>query len=157
MQVGTAQCAVPTIKGGRMHKNIAVGILFIMFLTGCATTQRGQGIKTQELQNHINYLELELKRKNQEINRLESELEKTQYVTLNSDDRKIEYKQIETPQEIPIKQVQLALKKAGFYKGDIDGKQGPGTKEAIKAFQKARGLKVDGVVGKATWQALSRY
>lgn|SRR3989338_3433161 len=140
-----------------MHKNIVAGILFIMLLTGCATTQRGQGIKTQELQTRVNYLELELKRKNQEINRLESELEKTQYVTLSSDDQKIGYKESEMPQEIPIKQVQLALKKAGFYKGDIDGKTGPRTKEAIRAFQKARGLKVDGVVGKATWQALSRY
>jgi len=140
-----------------MHKNIAVGIIFIMLLTGCVTTQRGQGIQTQELQTRVNYLELELKRKNQEINRLEGELEKTQYVTLNSNDQKIEYKESKKPQEIPIKQVQLALKKAGFYKGSIDSKAGKDTKEAIKAFQKARGLKVDGVVGKATWQALSRY
>jgi len=132
-------------------------MLFIIFLTGCATTQRGQSIKTQELQTRVNYLELELKRKNQEIDRLESALEKAQYVTIVSNDQKIEYKQSETPQEIPIKQVQIALKKAGFYKGDIDGKQGPRTKEAIRVFQKARGLKVDGVVGKATWQALSRY
>ena len=132
-------------------------MLFIIFLTGCATTQRGQSIKTQELQTRVNYLELELKRKNQEIDRLESALEKAQYVTIVSNDQKIEYKQSETPQEIPIKQVQIALKKAGFYKGDIDGKQGPRTKEAIRVFQKARGPKVDGVVGKATWQALSRY
>ena len=140
-----------------MHKNIAAGMLFIIFLTGCATTQRGQSIKTQELQTRVNYLELELKRKNQEIDRLESALEKAQYVTIVSNDQKIEYKQSETPQEIPIKQVQIALKKAGFYKGDIDGKQGPRTKEAIRVFQKAQGLKVDGVAGKATWQALSRY
>jgi len=140
-----------------MHKNIAAGMLFIIFLTGCATTQRGQGIKTQELQTRVNYLELELKRKNQEINRLESALEKAQYVTIVSNDQKIEYKESETQQKIPIKQVQMALKKAGFYKGDIDGKQGPRTKEAIRAFQKARGLKVDGVVGKTTWQALSKY
>ena len=140
-----------------MYKNIAVGIVFIILLTGCVTTQRGQGIQTQELQTRVNYLELELKRKNQEINRLESELEKTQYVTLNPNDQKIEYKESEASKEIPLKQVQIALRKAGFYKGDIDGKQGPKTKEAIKAFQKARGLKVDGVVGKTTWQALSRY
>lgn len=140
-----------------MHKNIAVGILFIILLTGCVTTQGGQGIQTQELQNHVNYLELELKRKNQEINRLESELEKTRYVTLSPNDQKIEYKKSEVPQEIPIKQVQIALKKAGFYKGDIDGKAGSRTKEAIRAFQKARDLKGDGVVGKATWAALSRY
>ncbi|MFH1478564.1 MAG: peptidoglycan-binding domain-containing protein [Candidatus Omnitrophota bacterium] len=140
-----------------MHKNITIGIVFIMLLTGCVTTQRGQGIQTQELQTRVNYLELELKRKNQEINRLESELEKTQYVTLSPNDQKIEYKESEAPKEIPMKQVQIALKKAGFYKGDIDGKQGPKTKEAIRAFQKARGLKVDGVVGKTTWQVLNKY
>lgn len=56
-----------------------------------------------------------------------------------------------------IEKIQQALKSAGFYKGDIDGKQGPKTKEAIKAFQKAKGFKIDGVVGKTTWQALSRY
>jgi peptidoglycan hydrolase-like protein with peptidoglycan-binding domain len=53
--------------------------------------------------------------------------------------------------------VQSALKKAGFYEGDVDGKQGPKTKKAIRVFQKARGLKVDGVVGKATRQELNRY
>lgn len=140
-----------------MYKNIAIGVLSIILLTGCATTQRGEGIQTQELQTRVNYLELELKRKNHEINRLENELEKTQYVALSPNDQKIEHKGSEVPQEIPIKQVQLVLKKAGFYKGDIDGKTGPRTKGAIKAFQKALGLKVDGVVGKATWAALSRY
>ncbi len=29
--------------------------------------------------------------------------------------------------------------------------------EAIKAFQKANGLKVDGVVGRATWARLKKY
>jgi hypothetical protein len=35
-----------------------------------------------------------------------------------------------------MRQVQAALKKTGFYKGDIDGKSGPQTKKAIEAFQK---------------------
>ena len=45
-----------------MHKNIAAGILFIILLTGCVTTQEGQGIQAQELQTRVNYLELELKK-----------------------------------------------------------------------------------------------
>jgi len=54
------------------------------------------------------------------------------------------------------RQVQSALKKAGFYKDDIDGKLGPQTKKAIKAFQKSRGLNPDGVVGVRTWEELSK-
>jgi len=56
-----------------------------------------------------------------------------------------------------IKSIQQALKNAGFYKGKIDGKIGPKTRLAIKAFQKNNGLKVDGVVGSKTWHKLKRY
>ncbi len=56
-----------------------------------------------------------------------------------------------------IKQIQSSLKKAGFYKGEIDGKMGPRTKRAIKEFQKAKKLNPDGVVGGKTWEALERY
>lgn len=56
-----------------------------------------------------------------------------------------------------IKKIQQALKNAGFYKGDIDGKIGPKTKMAIKAFQKSKGLIADGVVGQKTWDELSKY
>jgi len=56
-----------------------------------------------------------------------------------------------------IKQIQAALKKAGFYKGEIDGKEGPQTKGAIKAFQKVKGLNPDGVVGPKTWEELNKF
>src|SRR3990167_1453850 len=55
------------------------------------------------------------------------------------------------------KQIQAALKKAGFYKGEIDGKEGPQTKRAIKAFQRAKGLNPDGVVGPKTWEELNKF
>lgn len=55
------------------------------------------------------------------------------------------------------KQIQRALKNAGFYQGPIDGKIGPKTKEAIVKFQKAKGLKVDGIVGKKTSAELNKY
>lgn len=55
------------------------------------------------------------------------------------------------------KQIQIALQKAGFYKGRIDGKLGSQTKEAIREFQKANGLKPDGIVGKRTAEKLSKY
>jgi peptidoglycan hydrolase-like protein with peptidoglycan-binding domain len=54
------------------------------------------------------------------------------------------------------RQTQIALRKAGFYKGDIDGKLGPQTKKAIKAFQKSKGLTPDGVIGVRTWEELAK-
>ena len=53
--------------------------------------------------------------------------------------------------------VQRALKNAGYYNGKIDGKVGEQTKTAIREFQKYQGLKVDGIIGKATWAALKSY
>lgn len=55
------------------------------------------------------------------------------------------------------RQIQIALRKAGFYTGNIDGKIGPRTKKAIIAFQKSKSLKADGIVGQKTWEELSKY
>jgi len=54
-------------------------------------------------------------------------------------------------------QIQKALANAGFYKGNIDGKIGPMSKQAIMDFQKANSLKVDGVVGPQTWGELEKH
>ncbi len=54
-------------------------------------------------------------------------------------------------------QIQTALKAAGLYTGNVDGKLGPASRKAIEAFQKANGLKVDGKVGPKTWAALEKY
>jgi len=53
--------------------------------------------------------------------------------------------------------IQTALQNAGYYKGSIDGKLGPKSKQAIMAFQKASGLSPDGKVGPKTWLALSKH
>lgn len=55
------------------------------------------------------------------------------------------------------KQIQQALKNAGFYDGKIDGNIGPKTKKAIEAFQSQNSLKSDGKVGAKTWKALSAF
>lgn len=54
-------------------------------------------------------------------------------------------------------EIQTALKNAGFYADNIDGKIGPKSKKAIEDFQKANSLKVDGKVGAKTWEAMSRH
>ena len=55
-----------------------------------------------------------------------------------------------------IEGVQQALTDWGFgaIVGDIDGKNGPKTKEAVKQFQAAMGLAADGIAGPKTWAAL---
>ncbi len=55
------------------------------------------------------------------------------------------------------KQIQQALKNAGFYNGKVDGDIGPKTKKAVEAFQAQNGLKADGKVGPRTWKALSAH
>jgi peptidoglycan hydrolase-like protein with peptidoglycan-binding domain len=50
-------------------------------------------------------------------------------------------------------ELQGLLQKAGIPVG-VDGSFGPGTKEAVEAYQYSRGLKVDGVVGSGVWSAL---
>ncbi len=55
------------------------------------------------------------------------------------------------------KQVQTALKNAGYYKGEIDGKIGPKSKQAILDFQKDNDLMVDGKVGPKTWTKLKTH
>jgi peptidoglycan hydrolase-like protein with peptidoglycan-binding domain len=55
------------------------------------------------------------------------------------------------------KEIQLALKNAGFYSGAVDGKLGPMSTKAVEAFQKANGLTADGKVGPKTWTALSKH
>ncbi len=61
------------------------------------------------------------------------------------------------PYKPAVTEIQSALKNAGFYTGNIDGKMGPMTKKAIESFQKANNLKVDGKVGPKTWAALSKH
>ncbi len=55
------------------------------------------------------------------------------------------------------KEIQQALKNAGLYQGAVDGKLGPHTRAAIRDFQRANSVNVDGKVGKQTWGKLSAY
>ena|SRR5437660_121667 len=43
-------------------------------------------------------------------------------------------------------QVQSRLARAGYYRGPIDGVMGPGTRFAIRAYERDHGLRVDGVI-----------
>lgn len=56
-----------------------------------------------------------------------------------------------------IEQVQKALKNAGLYEGNVDGKLGGKTKAAIAEFQKQHNLRADGVIGQKTWNEMKQY
>ncbi|NJL02045.1 MAG: hypothetical protein HC910_16330 [Spirulinaceae cyanobacterium SM2_1_0] len=53
-----------------------------------------------------------------------------------------------------VEQLQRRLQAAGVYEGPLSGIFGEQTAAAVRRFQAARGLTVDGLVGAATWAAL---
>lgn len=53
-----------------------------------------------------------------------------------------------------VKELQLRLKAQGYYNGNIGGNFGPGTEAAVKAFQRANRLTVDGWAGPQTMAKL---
>lgn len=53
--------------------------------------------------------------------------------------------------------IQTALKNAGLYNGNVDGKIGPASRRAIETFQRNNGLTVDGKVGPKTWALLETF
>lgn len=137
-----------------MFLRILLPLVIILALTGCATTKKtATGVEVEELQMKVSDLEKQLQEKDLEVRDLEERLSKMKMP---------ESEEIVNAQEVDIskvtpKSIQTALKNAGFYSGVIDGKIGRKTKEAIKEFQKANGLKSDGIVGKQTWARLQKY
>ncbi|MFH1061382.1 MAG: peptidoglycan-binding domain-containing protein [Candidatus Omnitrophota bacterium] len=150
-------------------------IVYCFILAGCATGQRSANPDIQNMQSRIAFLEDEVNAKDQEIGSMRNELRqvKQKYV-MKSDNSEISGKRVSNKAVSKTKannaqleeiirvdgvtadKVQLALKKAGVYEGKVDGKIGPKTKEAIKAFQRKNNLKVDGVVGRGTWAKLKK-
>jgi len=53
-----------------------------------------------------------------------------------------------------VEQLQRQLAERGFYRQAIDADFGPATENAVKAFQAAKGLAVDGIAGNRTFDAL---
>lgn len=137
---------------------MVVFILFISLisLTGCATGRK-QNLEIQRLRNQISVLETQVQIRDQEIASLREDLEKVA-------EKKVSAKQFaekriigEIKSRPSVKHIQIALKNAGFNPGPADGRMGRRTRDAIKAFQRANNLVVDGKVGKQTWNLLKEY
>jgi len=139
---------------------IPVAVAAILLLAGCVTTSTTPKNQTpqfqsqiKELQDKVNIIERELQSKARKISKIEMELEK-----IIKEEEAAKQKIGALPTTIlSVRQIQTALKNAGFYEGAIDGKLGPQTRAAIKEFQKTHGLKVDGIVGKHTTTELNQY
>ena len=132
----------------------ALVILALVFVC-CATGRQGSKVQeTQQLQSRIADLEKELQQKDEEIWNLKNELGKAEEGLGKT---KINESNLSVNVKLSIKEIQTALKKAGFYNGAIDGKAGKNTNKAIMEFQKANGLKADGIVGKKTSEKLKKY
>ena len=54
-----------------------------------------------------------------------------------------------------VRELQRRLKALGYYNGSVDGDYGPNTEKAVRAFQKANGLTVDGKAGAKTLEKMN--
>lgn len=147
----------------RGKERLFLGILLAGILSGCSATRESSSVSLLEAK--VANMERAMAARDQQIEELRSEVEiltgrggrSPSYssggrVSVAEDKDKGIIRVLATPQE-----VQMALQKAGYYNGEIDGKIGRQTTEAIKQFQKDHELKVDGIVGKGTWAQMESY
>lgn len=56
-----------------------------------------------------------------------------------------------------VEQLQEALKRAGAYKGPVDGLYDDDVKQAVQAYQKSKNMEADGVAGATTMDSMGLY
>ncbi|MFH0826482.1 MAG: peptidoglycan-binding domain-containing protein, partial [Candidatus Omnitrophota bacterium] len=119
--------------------------VFTVFLSSCATTRKYSDSEIASLKNQISLLEEKLKDKEDEIYGLKE-------ASMKGEQFKSSKKVVGEVKSRPnVKQIQMALQGAGYNPGPIDGRMGKQTRSAIRQFQSAHNLAVDGKVGKKTW------
>ncbi|USK77838.1 peptidoglycan-binding protein (plasmid) [Peribacillus frigoritolerans] len=52
------------------------------------------------------------------------------------------------------KDIERVQRASGIPESEVDGRYGPDTVAAVKAYQKRKGLFVDGIVGQKTWEMM---
>ena len=130
-------------------------LAFTISLSGCASGRKQKELEIQGLRNQVSALESQLQAKDEEFNSLkEASTKLTEEKETAVNKKKVigEAKSRPTP-----KQIQIALRNAGYNPGKIDGRMGKLSKDAIKAFQSANNLTADGKMGKKTWSLLKEY
>ena len=130
-----------------MKKYLAIIIVSMLILPGCS------GYKTQRLQESIESLSGRVDSLERRQGYVETKVE-VQEVTYDTGNTTNTNEKISA---MSCRDIQSALKEAGYYDGPIDGKLGPKSRKAIKAFQVDMGLKIDGIAGTKTKKALLQY
>ncbi|MFA5039643.1 MAG: peptidoglycan-binding domain-containing protein [Candidatus Omnitrophota bacterium] len=120
-----------------------LGVLFLV--VGCASTRT-----TASLENRVQILE-------SRIQSLEGQTGESPDTDVSSYGIMPETAVSVSADSLTKKQIQMALRNAGYYDGAVDGKVGPKTTSAIKKFQADMGLKADGIAGKKTKEKLVKY
>ena len=150
------------------RKNLAfavVAVLTVFLVSGCSTVPKKFKEEVSGIKSKVDTLDSRVgsvESKQAESERMVSQQSQT-IEELRAQREKAVTTNITTRSAAPVrvkghmKEIQICLQNAGFYKGKIDGVKGKSTKKAIKEFQKANGLKADGKVGSKTWEALSKY
>lgn len=133
---------------------LAIFLILIISLSGCATTHKEKDLEMQALRNQILVLENQLQQKDQEIEALKETAETGSQISAATQKSKVSGEVKARPS---VKQIQIALKNAGYNPGSIDGKTGKQTRDAIKQFQRSNNLSADGKAGKRTWSLLKEY
>ena len=151
--------------------NSVILTLSFFFFTGCVTTRPQQ---KDTFLDEINQLSLKVHSLEQENRTLQQENGENERTVAQLEDNIANLKVEQTAQIKPNlpaqftktnsrplkrtnKNIQRALKTAGYDIGTVDGKIGPRTRSAIVAFQKTNGLNADGTVGVNTWAKLQTY
>ena len=153
-----------------MKKYLLILAGLSLLFSGCATSQ-SHTTTVDGLNSRIHVLENNLERKDREITSLQGHVSDLNQKLVKKD-RTIQSLSPKPPSQktgstedhlgvirlpVSVEDVQTALKNAGVYSGNVDGKVGPNTISAISEFQKSHGLTSDSIVGKQTWEILRDY
>jgi len=129
-----------------------------LLMAGCATSLRSKASEVESLKTQVASLETQVGQLNAQVEELSKKQATVEEQPAAPAPAVKENRLAKGPNAaLSPRQVQLALKSAGFYAGPIDGKLGHQTKEAVRAFQRSNGLTPDGKVGTKTSIALAKF
>ncbi len=141
---------------------VSAAVLVAFIISGCGTSQKKVQSEVTGIKTRVETIESRLEgveSKQAEVERTTAEqaqaLDDLRSSGASQAKTNISVKSREGMYSGRMRDIQQALKNAGYYNGKVDGVKGKGTRRAIKDFQKANGLKADGVVGSRTWDLLS--
>ena len=138
-------------------RDIAI-TLALLATMGCATPRSAE-LSNQELQGRVLHLENLAQQRDQELAQLREDVdaERQARQALEQPAGGAGAATHAATDRMTLRDVQTALKRAGFDPGPADGKMGKQTRQALRNFQQAQGLAADGRIGPQTMVKLKPY